>query len=151
CVPVLQHRFTLAAEASEGERRAALARWLSDARNGLTWRSIANRIWHFHFDRGLVDTPNDFGLMGSAPTHPELLDWLAVYLLEDAGSLKQLHRLIVTSAVYRQAVHYEPRFAAIDADNRYLWRMNRHRLDAESIHDAVLRISSKLDTKMGGP
>jgi hypothetical protein len=151
CVPALPHRFALAVEAYEGERRAALARWLSDARNGLTWRSIANRIWHFHFGRGLVDTPNDFGLMGSAPTHPELLDWLAVYLLENAGSLKQLHRLIVTSAVYRQAVQHEPRSAALDADNRYLWRMNRHRLDAESIHDAVLRISGKLDTQMGGP
>ncbi len=151
CVPGLESRFTLANPNDEGARRAALARWLTDPRNGLAWRSIANRVWEYHFGRGLVDTPNDFGRMGSAPTHPELLDWLAVTLQENGGSLKALHRLIVTSATYRQSTRHNPAYAETDADNRYLWRMNRQRLDAESIHDAVLCFSGKLDPKMGGP
>src|SRR5262249_25084264 len=131
--------------------------WLADPGNGLTWRSIANRVWQYHFGRGLVDTPNDFGRMGALPTHPELLDWLAAELREH-GSPKRLHRLIVTSAAYRQASQPSPlggeggvRGAAIDADNRYLWRMNRGRLDAESIHDALLQASGKLLPIMGGP
>jgi hypothetical protein len=151
CVPGLEARFRLAEGSNEGGRRAALARWLSDPRNGLAWRSIANRIWQYHFGRGLVDTPNDFGRMGSLPTHPELLDWLAVTLQENGGSLKRLHRLIVTSAVYRQSSRHVSAFAELDADNRYLWRMNRTRLDAESIHDAVLVISGRLDRTLGGP
>jgi hypothetical protein len=150
CLPNLPSRFRLADTNDEGSRRAALARWLSDPRNALAWRSIANRVWEYHFGRGLVDTPNDFGRMGSPPTHPELLDWLAATLREN-GSLKQLHRLIVTSAVYRQSSRHVPVYAEIDADNRYLWRMNRQRLDAESIHDAVLVFSGKLDRRMGGP
>jgi hypothetical protein len=151
CLPGLEGRFRLTDADAEGARRAALARWLADAKNGLAWRSIANRVWQYHFGRGLVDTPNDFGRMGAAPTHPALLDWLAVTLQEKNGSLKALHRLIVTSATYRQSTRHHDAFAAIDADNRYLWRMNRRRLDAESIHDAVLLISGKLDRTMGGP
>jgi hypothetical protein len=89
--------------------------------------------------------------MGSLPSHPELLDWLAVALQENGGSLKSLHRMMVSSAVYRQSSRHEPAFAARDGDNRYLWRMSRQRLDAEAIHDAVLQISGKLDPKMGGP
>jgi hypothetical protein len=147
----VEPRFRLASPNDEGGRRAALAAWLTDPRNGLTWRSIANRVWQSHFGRGLVDTPNDFGRMGSLPTHPELLDWLAATLRDNGGSLKQLHRLIVTSAAYRQASRHNPAFAEVDADNRYLWRMNRQRLDAESIHDAVLLFSGMLDPKMGGP
>jgi hypothetical protein len=135
----------------EGARRAALARWLSDPRNGLVWRSIANRIWHHHFGRGLVETPDDFGRMGAAPTHPELLDWLAATLQETGGSLKALHRLIATSAVYRQASRYESPFAERDAGNRWLWRMSRRRLDAESFRDACLRIAGRLDSRQGGP
>jgi hypothetical protein len=150
-VPGLESRFGPADARDEGGRRAALARWLTDPRNGPAWRSIANRVWQYHFGRALVDTPNDFGRMGSLPTHPELLDWLAVTLQENGGSLKRLHRLIVTSAVYRQATGHDPAYAEIDADNRYLWRMNRRRLDAESLHDAVLQISGKLDRRMGGP
>src|SRR5262249_12606633 len=113
--------------------------------------SIANRVWQTHFGRGLVDTPNDFGRMGSPPTHPELLDWLASTLQENGGSLKALHRLIVISAVYLPSSRHQPALAAIDGDNRYLWRMNRQRLDAESIHDALLHASGKLDVTMGGP
>jgi hypothetical protein len=150
-LPGLPTRFKLTDPNDEGARRAALAQWLSDPANGLTWRSIANRVWQSHFGQGLVDTPNDFGRMGSAPTHPELLDWLAVTLQENGGSLKKLHRSIVTSATYRQAWRHDARAAERDADNRLLWRMNRRRLDAETIHDAALQVSGKLDLKMGGP
>ena len=147
----LPSRFDLKDPNDESGRRAALAAWLTDRRNVLTWRSIVNRLWHHHFGRGIVDTPNEFGRMGGSPSHPQLLDWLAMRLLESGGSLKKIHRLIVTSAAYRQSSHYDSPFAASDGDNRYLWRMNRRRLDAESIRDAVLRISRKLDPRMGGP
>jgi hypothetical protein len=151
CVTGLDAKFTLADPNDEGSRRAALARWVVDHANVLTWRSIVNRIWHYHFGRGIVDTPNDFGRMGAAPTHPELLDWLAVTFQEEGGSLKNLHRLLVTSSTYRQSSRSQPQFAAADGDNRYLWRMNRMRLDAESIRDAVLCVSGKLDPAIGGP
>jgi hypothetical protein len=151
CVSGLEARFKLPNPKDEGSRRVALARWVSDPKNPLTWRSIVNRVWHYHFGRGIVDTPNDFGHMGAQPTHPELLDWLAVSLQEHGGSLKWLHKLIVTSSVYRQSSHYNPRFTAIDGDNRYLWRMNRTRLDAEEVRDAVLLATGKLDRTMGGP
>jgi hypothetical protein len=151
CLAELQHHFRLTDPKNEGARRAALARWITDPKNVLTWRSIVNRVWHYHFGRGIVGTPNDLGRMGAAPTHPELLDWLAAEFQESGGSLKRLHRLIVTSAVYRQSSRPQPSYAAIDADNHYLWRMNRMRLDAESVRDAVLRATGKLDLKMGGP
>ncbi|MCC7425160.1 MAG: PSD1 domain-containing protein [Planctomycetaceae bacterium] len=150
CVPGLESHFTLTDATNEGERRAALARWTSDSRNVLTWRSIANRVWQYHFGKGLVDSPNDFGRMGASPSHPELLDWLALEL-QSTGSLKSLHRLLVSSATYRQQSRHDDRAAAIDADNRYLWRMNRQRLDAESLRDAVLAVAGTLDTRMGGP
>ena len=171
CVKALPSRFDLAEAKDEGVRRVALARWLTDTNNPLTWRSIVNRVWHQHFGRGLVDTPNDFGKMGGKPSHSELLDWLAVWFRDDAkGSLKQLHRLIVTSAAYRQASGiYDSRFTIDestadarvnrkssivnqeDPDNRLLWRMNRTRLDAEQVRDAILQISGSLDLSMGGP
>ncbi len=137
---------------SEGDRRAALARWITNRNNVLTWRSIVNRVWHYHFGSGIVDSPNDFGRMGSQPSHPELLDWLAVWFRDDAGgSLKKLHRLIVTSAAYKQSSKHREDAARIDADNRLLWRMNRARLDAESTRDAVLASTGVLDLTMGGP
>lgn len=139
------------AEADEGARRAALADWMTDPQNPLTWRSIVNRVWLYHLGQALVTTPNDFGQMGESPSHPELLDWLAVTLQENGGSLKSLHRMIVTSAVYRQSSQARVECEAVDSDNRYLWRMNRRRLDAESIHDALLQISKTLDTQMAGP
>ncbi|MCI0743861.1 MAG: DUF1549 and DUF1553 domain-containing protein [Verrucomicrobia subdivision 3 bacterium] len=151
CVPGLAPQFRLANANDEGSRRAALAKWITSPTNTLTWRSIANRVWQYHFGRGIVETPNDFGRMGAQPTHPELLDWLATQLLENGGSLKQLHRLIVSSAVYQQSCADNPKFAAIDSGNRYLWRMNRTRLDAEAVRDAVLQMSGKLDLAMGGP
>ena len=103
CVPGLISEFQVADSRDEGARRAALAKWITDPRNVLTWRSLVNRVWHYHFGLGLVDTPNDFGHMGSHPSHPELLDWLAASFLESGGSLKQLHRLILTSATYLQS------------------------------------------------
>jgi len=135
----------------DGDRRRALAVWLTDPANVLTWRSIANRVWQQHFGRGLVDTPNDFGHLGATPTHPQLLDWLAVELQQRDGSLKHLHRLLVTSRTYRQQSGHRDDMAAVDADNRYLWRMTRSRLDAETVRDSVLHLAGTLDDTMGGP
>jgi hypothetical protein len=135
----------------EGARRAALAKWLASPENPLTWRSIANRVWQHHFGRGIVDTPNDFGRMGALPTHPELLDWLAVEFRDGGGSLKQLHKLMVMSHTYQQDSRIVDSDARLlDADNRYLWHANRRRLEAESLRDAVLAVAGKLDTTMGG-
>jgi mono/diheme cytochrome c family protein len=156
CVSFLPARFDLPVDASEGDRRVALARWLSDARNPLTWRSIVNRVWQYHFGRGIVETPNDFGRMGAEPTHPELLDWLAVWFRDEAGgSLKQLHRLIVTSQTYRQTSSPEAELMAraieFDSSNALLWRQNRRKLEAEAIRDSILLVAGKLDLTMGGP
>jgi hypothetical protein len=151
CLPGLESRFALARPDDEGGRRAALAKWITHPQNLLTRRSIVNRVWQDHFGRGIVDTPNDFGHMGSAPTHPKLLDWLAYWFQDHGESLKELHRLLVTSATYRQSSVGNPEFSRIDADNRYLWRMNRSRLDAEALHDAMLMISGRLDLTMSGP
>lgn len=146
----LSSRFT-GELSDDGSRRRLLADWLIDPANVLTWRSIANRVWQQHFGRGLVETPNDFGRLGAAPTHPALLDWLALELQRHDGSLKHLHRLIMTSRTYRQQSEHRPEFAAIDSDNRRLWRMNRSRLDAETVRDSVLYLAGTLDDTMGGP
>ncbi len=152
CVPGLDPAVALADPEDEGARRAALAKWITDPRNVLTWRSAVNRVWHYHFGRGIVDTPNDFGVMGGTPSHPELLDWLAVrFRDDDGGSLKRLHRRILTSAVYLQSSRHDPEAAKVDADNRLLWRMNRLRLDAESIRDGILQMTGRIDLAMGGP
>ena len=151
CLPQLKGDLVVPDLTQEGPRRAALARWLADPENVLTWRSVVNRVWQRHFGRGLVDTPNDFGRMGSLPTHPELLDWLAVTFREHGGSFKELDRLLVTSATYRQSSQTKAEYAERDVDARYLWRMPRTRLDAESVRDAVLQVTGKLDPKMGGP
>jgi hypothetical protein len=114
---------------------------LIDKRNVLTWRSIVNRVWHYHFGRGLCDTPNDFGKMGGSPSHPELLDWLAVWFRDEAnGSLKALHRLILTSATWRQT-SLATQGTSSDNDNRLLWRQNRRRLDGEQVRDTLLALS----------
>ncbi len=143
--------FHLPPDAPEGERRAALARWITSPNNPLFARVIANRLWHYHFGVGLVDTPSDFGFSGGRPTHPELLDWLAARLIDERFSLKQLHRLIVLSATYRQASRFRPDAAARDADNRWLWRKAPLRLDAESVRDAVLTVAGELNGARGGP
>jgi len=150
-IHALPARFEKAHIPDESARRAALADWLADEKNPLTWRSIANRVWHYHFGRGLCDTPNDFGRMGGTPSHPELLDWLACELRDHGGSLKHLHRLIVTSAAYRQSCAHRDDAALLDADNRLLWRMNRRRLDADSYRDFVLAAADRLDSTLGGP
>jgi hypothetical protein len=151
CVSTVPPRFALSDGAGEGERRAALAHWITNPANLLTWRSIVNRIWQYHFGTGIVETANDFGHMGSTPTHPELLDWLATTFRDQGGHIKQLHKLIVMSATYRQKSAHKAANALVDAENRYLWRMNRQRLDAESVRDTALAIAGKLDLTMGGP
>ncbi|MCA9063996.1 MAG: DUF1553 domain-containing protein, partial [Planctomycetaceae bacterium] len=148
--------FQLPRDSPEGQRRAALAAWITHRDNPLTWRSIVNRVWQYHFGRGIVDSPNDFGRMGQDPSHPEMLDWLAIQFrdgseLVQAQSLKDLHRLIVTSATYRQASQEDPAQQELDSGNRLLWRANRRRLEAEEIRDSVLAVSGRLDTTMYGP
>ena len=115
----------------------ALARWFTDRANPLSWRSIVNRLWGQHFGLAIVDTPNDFGRMGSVPTHPELLDWLAVALQENGGSLKRLHREIVLSEAYRRSSSPTDDGLATDPENRWKWRGTRRRLDAESFRDSI--------------
>lgn len=134
-------------------RRLALARWIASAQNTLTARVIVNRIWQWHFGRGLVATPNSFGVMGSRPTHPELLDWLAVWFMEHDWSIKQLHRLIMTSATYQQSGEYpdHERVAEVDSGNELLAHFPARRLAAEEIRDSLLAISGELNTEMGGP
>ncbi|WP_167546669.1 DUF1553 domain-containing protein [Stieleria maiorica] len=146
------------AKTDDGQRRAALARWITNPHNPLTRRVIVNRLWHWHFGDGLVDTPSDFGFGGSRPSHPELLDWLAEELVRRDWSLKAMHRLIVTSRTYRQSSRVskpvsEGHAAAlrIDTDNRLLWRQNPRRLEAELIRDAVLFASGNLNLRRGGP
>jgi hypothetical protein len=149
CVPGLAPGFE--ASDDEGSRRAALADWIAHPDNPLTWRSIVNRAWQLRFGTGLVDTPSDFGRNGALPTHPELLDWLAVEFRDSGGSLKALDRLILTSATYRQSSEHDEADARIDGGNRLLWRQNRRRLEAEEIRDAALFVSGVLDESMGGP
>jgi hypothetical protein len=131
---------------------AALANLLADPRNPLTTRVIVNRVWQGHFGRGIVGTPNDFGLMGERPTHRELLDWLtATFTGPDGWSLKKLHRRIVLSATYRQASDFREAAAAADSHNKLLWRYPRRRLESEAIRDSMLSVSGLLDRTMGGP
>lgn len=147
----LTHDFSSTLADGESARRAALADWIVDSRNPLTWRSIVNRMWHYHFGRGIVATTSDFGRMGAPPTHPELLNWLAVEFRDSGQSLKSLHRLMVTSATYRQASTHDTVQSERDASNLYLWRSNRRRLEAEAVRDSILAISGRLDRTMGGP
>src|SRR5262249_10177760 len=129
CVQGPDANFILQDANQESQRRAALARWLSDARNALTRRSIVNRVLQYHVGQALVDPPNDFGRMGSLQSHPALLEWLTGWFIENGHSLKKLHRLLLTSSVYRQSSQGRPDYAELDSSNRYLWRMNRQRLD----------------------
>ncbi|NQV28372.1 MAG: DUF1553 domain-containing protein [Rhodopirellula sp.] len=164
------------ADMPDGQRRLALARWITSPDNPLTRRVIVNRLWHWHFGKGIVHTPSDFGFGGGKPSHPELLDWLADELLRSGWSLKHIHRLIVTSQTWQQqsgaavesAGSAEPVAdktsstasftvpaasdpATVDSDNRLLWRMNPHRLEAEAVRDSVLSITGKLNPDMFGP
>jgi hypothetical protein len=133
-------------------RRAELARWIADEANPLTARILVNRLWEYHFGRGLVGTPSDFGLRGERPTHPELLDWLATEFVASGWSIKHMHRLILNSAVYRQSSRSDSRGAKEkDPDNRLMSRFPMRRLDAEAIRDSLLAVSGRLNHRMGGP
>ncbi|MGV2339018.1 MAG UNVERIFIED_CONTAM: DUF1553 domain-containing protein [Planctomycetaceae bacterium] len=149
------------AQGETSGRRLALARWLTQPGHPLTARVFVNRVWHHHFGRGIVETPGNFGRSGSQPSHPELLDWLAVDFVEHGWSVKRLHRLIMLSTAYRQssrrvalgakdsaAIRYGEQ---IDPENRLLWRMNLRRLEAEIVRDSVLAASGLLDRTAGGP
>ena len=132
-------------------RRTALARWLTEPQNPLTARVMVNRIWHYHFGRGIAGTPSDFGIMGERPTHPELLDWLASEFIKDGWNVKRMHKLIMLSAVYQQSSDFRSEAAEIDPNNRLLWAFNRQRLESEVIRDASLEVSGLLNLKSGGP
>ncbi len=138
-------------------RRSALANWLSQPDHPLTARVMVNRIWQHHFGRGIVGTPNDFGAAGERASHPELLDWLACEFVAGGWQIKPLHRLIVMSATYRQSSHLDAadpnhaRAAAVDPDNKLVWRFRRHRLDGEQLRDTLLAVSDRLNRQMFGP
>jgi Protein of unknown function (DUF1553)/Protein of unknown function (DUF1549)/Planctomycete cytochrome C len=136
--------------------RLALARWLTRRDHPLTARVMVNRVWMHHFGKGIVATPENFGRAGSPPTHPELLDWLAVDFMENGWKLKRLHKLIMTSTAYRQSSRQPPEgqesmAEKVDSSNDLLWRMNLRRIEAEVVRDSVLAVSGKLDQTPGGP
>ncbi|WP_020474431.1 DUF1549 and DUF1553 domain-containing protein [Zavarzinella formosa] len=132
-------------------RRSVLAKWLTDPKNPLTARVYVNRVWQHYFGRGIVGTSEDFGTQGDKPTHPELLDWLAGEFIRSGWDIKHIHRLIVTSATYQQSSMHRAEAAGVDPENQLLWKMNRKRLDGESVRDAVLQIAGELNPKAGGP
>jgi uncharacterized protein DUF1553/uncharacterized protein DUF1549 len=132
-------------------RRTALANWLASGNNPLTARVMVNRIWHYHFGRGIVGTPSDFGVMGERPANPALLDYLAATFVENGWSIKKMHRLIVLSNTYQQSAKFDPAAAKVDPEDKLVWRYNRHRLEGEAIRDSILEVSGLLNLKMGGP
>ena len=135
----------------EQQRRLALAEWMASNDNPLTARVIVNRLWQFHFGKGLVATPSDFGKAGVSPTHPELLDWLAMELMEHNWSLKHVHRLILNSATYQQSSEPHEDSLQADADTQWWWRFPPRRLEAEPIRDSILAVTGVLDSRMYGP
>lgn len=143
--------YRLADDASESLRRLALADWLVHPDNPITPRVLANRLWHYHFGTGIVDTPSDFGYMGGRPSHPELLDFLAVKLKKSGWRIKQMHRMIMMSDAYQQSSEFGEDAARVDGDSRLLWRFPPRRLSAEEIRDTMLLAAGKLDTQQGGP
>jgi hypothetical protein len=142
---------TLTPAASDAQRRRAVADWIADERNPLTARVLVNRLWHYHFGRGLVATPSNFGFLGGKPSHPALLNWLAAELVHRGWSVKAMHRAIVTSATYRQSSTDDERGKSVDAGGQLLWRYPPRRLEAEAIRDAMLSAAGTLDLRMGGP
>lgn len=155
--PRVRRRFPKAVRVSNppqitsGSGRLELSKWLTRDDHPLTARVIVNRLWQHHFGEGIVRTANNFGSLGERPTHPLLLDYLASDLIRADWSLKAIHRRIVNSAVYQQQSVANPRGLAQDPENRLFWRMNRRRLEAEAIRDALLSVSGTLDGRMGGP
>ena len=138
-------------QTSESSRRLKLAEWIASKKNPLTARVIVNRVWQYHFGKGLVNTPSDFGKAGARPTHPQLLDWLALQFMENGWSLKWLHKQILTSATYQQSSQPRSAALAMDAGTQWLWRFPPRRLEAEAIRDCVLQLSGKLNLQAGGP
>jgi hypothetical protein len=128
-----------------------LANWLTDPNNPMVARVMVNRLWHYHFGRGIVGTPNDFGQMREVETHRELLDWLAATFVEQGWSIKKMHRLLMLSNAYQQATTFNEAAAQADLDNKLLWRFRRQRLSGEEIRDSILAISGQLNWQMGGP
>ncbi len=144
--------FGLSPDASDADRRTKLAEWIVDPANPLAARVFVNRLWHHHFGTGLVDTPSDFGFNGGRPSHPELLDFLAARFATDGGRAKDVQRLILTSATYRQDSRVRNSAAeAVDADDRLLWRFPLRRLEGEAVRDAMLVVSGTLNPAVGGP
>ena len=132
-------------------RRLTLARWIADPSNPLTARVIVNRVWQHHFGEGLVRTPSNFGKIGELPTHPELLDWLAAWFIDNGWSLKKLHRLILTSNTYRMSKQWNAQYGAEDPESRLLWRVPYTRLEVEAVRDSMLAVTGRLNRKMYGP
>jgi hypothetical protein len=147
----LKAEFGLNADASDAERRRKLAEWITDGKNPLFARVMVNRLWHYHFGVGLVETPSDFGFNGARPSHPELLDWLADEFVKSGYSVKHMQRLIVDSATYRQASRYRADAGKRDVGNRWLWRKSPTRLEAEAVRDSILSVAGQLNDKPGGP
>jgi hypothetical protein len=150
-VSTLPSDFGLAPDAPDEARRAALANWIASRDNPLFARVIINRVWQHHFGAGLVDSPNDFGFNGTRPTHLELLDYLAGWFIENGWSLKKLHTLILTSETWKQSSGRNKENAVVDAGNQFLWRLTPHRLEAETLRDAMLSVSGQLNPQIGGP
>ena len=141
----------MAVEEPEQKRRVRLAEWIASPQNPLTARVMVNRLWHYTFGAGIVDTPSDFGANGSRPTHPELLDWLADEFVRGGWSIKHIQRLVLLSAAFQQSSAPRADAEKVDADGRLLWRYTPRRLEAEAIRDSMLAVSGALDLKMGGP
>ncbi|NQV25829.1 MAG: DUF1553 domain-containing protein [Rhodopirellula sp.] len=150
-VPAVFQSSDIPENTPEQERRIRLAEWIAKPDNPLTARVMVNRIWQHHFGHGLVATPSDFGLNGTRPSHPELLDWLASEFIESGWSIKHLHRLILLSATWQQSSFVDAESARIDRDNKWLWRFLSRRLEGEAIRDSMLAVSGELNLKMGGP
>jgi hypothetical protein len=131
-------------------RRLAYAKWLASGEHPLVARVLVNRFWLHHFDRGIVATPSDFGLLGARPTHPELLDWLATRFMHDGWELKRFHRLLLTSAAFQQSSRRTDALDAVDPDNELLGRMNLRRLEAETVRDALLHVAGRMTNKLHG-
>jgi hypothetical protein len=150
-VPTVLGKLGLKLGEHEQNRRVALAKWIASPENPLTARVMVNRIWQFHFDMGLVSTGSDFGHNGAEPSHPELLDWLALEFIRSGWSIKHIHKLILLSKTYRQTSRMNEAGQKLDADTRLLWRFPSRRLEAEAIRDSILFVSGNLNLEAGGP
>ena len=150
-VRTLSPEFGLPADAPEGLRRVKLAEWIGNPDNPLTARVMVNRVWHYHFGRGIVATPNDFGFNGDRPSHPKLLNWLAAEFIAQGWRVKKLHKLIMLSSTYRQSSQFNRKAAEVDSENRLLWKFSLRRLEGEAIRDALLAVSGHLNPATGGP